>query len=325
MPTSATISDSNYQLGKAIMENVVIIGTGPAGYTAAIYASRADMKPIMIAGRLPGGLLTQTTDVENFPGFPDSVNGFELMIMMQNQAKKFGTTLLNTSVKSVNFKNGGPQLLELDNGQRIESKAVIIATGSSPRWLGLEAEKRLAAKGVSACATCDGAFFRNVPVVVVGGGDSAMEEASFITKFASKVYLVHRRSEFRASKIMITRAQSNPKIEFILDSTVIDILGEKSVEGVKIKNLKTNTETVIGCKGYFAALGHTPNTEIFKGFVEMDEKGFIKLNEDSSKTNIEGIFAAGDCADNHYRQAITAAGMGCKAAIDAEHYLSSSH
>jgi thioredoxin reductase (NADPH) len=181
----------------------------------------------------------------------------------------------------------------------------------------------LAAKGVSACATCDGAFFRNVPVVVVGGGDSAMEEAAFITKFASKVYLIHRRNEFRASKIMVTRAQSNPKIEFILDSAVVDILGEKSVEGVKVKNLKTNDEKVIECKGYFAALGHTPNTEIFKGCIDMDDKGYIKLQSDTSLTSIEGVFAAGDCADNHYRQAITAAGMGCKAAIDAEHYLSS--
>ena len=305
------------------MENIVIIGTGPAGYTAAIYASRADLKPVMIAGKLPGGLLTQTTDIENFPGFPDAVNGFELMMMMQKQSKRFGTKIMNTTVKGVDFKSGGTHMLELENGQKIEAKAVIIATGSSPRWLGLDAEKRLAAKGVSACATCDGAFFRNVPVVVVSGGDSAMEEATFITKFASKVYLVHRRSEFRASKIMVTRAQANPKIEFVLDSTVADILGEKNVEGVKIKNLKTGEVRLIECKGYFAGLGHEPSTGIFKGSIEMDEKGFIILKDDSSKTNIEGVFAAGDCADNHYRQAITAAGMGCKAAIDAEHYLAS--
>lgn len=304
------------------MENIVIIGTGPAGYTAAIYASRADLKPIVIAGKLPGGLLTQTNDIENFPGFPDSVNGFELMMMMQKQAEKFGAKVFQTSVKSVDFKNGGPQTLELENGQKIVAKSVIIATGSTPRWMGLDAEKRLAAKGVSACATCDGAFFRNVPVVVVGGGDSAMEEASFLTKFASKVILIHRRNEFRASKIMINRAESNSKISFVLDSVVVDIIGEKSVEAVKIKNLKTSEESVIECRGYFAALGHVPSTAIFKDCIDMDEKGFIKLQEGSSPTNVEGVFAAGDCADNHYKQAITAAGMGCRAAMDAEHYLS---
>lgn len=304
------------------MESVVIIGTGPAGYTAAIYASRADLKPIMIAGKLPGGLLTQTTDIENFPGFPDAVNGFELMMMMQKQAERFGSKVLQTSVKSVEFKNGSPHTLELENGQKILTKTVIIATGSTPRWMGLDAEKRLAAKGVSACATCDGAFFRNVPVVVVGGGDSAMEEATFLTKFASKVILIHRRNEFRASKIMISRAQSNPKISFILDSAVVDIIGEKIVEAVKVKNLKTSEISTIECRGYFAALGHVPSTAIFKNQIDMDEKGFIKLQEGSSLTNIEGVFAAGDCADNHYRQAITAAGMGCKAAMDAEHYLS---
>lgn len=304
------------------MENVVIIGTGPAGYTAAIYASRADLKPIIIAGKLPGGLLTQTTDIENFPGFPEAVDGFELMVMMQKQSERFGSRVLQTSVKGVEFRNGGPQTLELENGQKIVSKTVIIATGSTPRWMGLDAEKRLAAKGVSACATCDGAFFRNVPVVVVGGGDSAMEESTFLTKFASKVFLVHRRNEFRASKIMISRAEANPKISFILDSIVVDIIGEKSVEAVKVKDLKTSEITTIECKGYFAALGHVPSTAIFKDYIDMDEKGFIKLQEGTSLTNIEGVFAAGDCADNHYKQAITAAGMGCKAAMDAEHYLS---
>lgn len=304
------------------MENVVIIGTGPAGYTAAIYASRADLKPIVVAGKLPGGLLTQTTDIENFPGFPNAVNGFELMMMMQKQSEKFGSKVIMSAVKSVDFKNGGPQTLILDNGQTIVSKTVIISTGSSPRWMGLEAEKRLAAKGVSACATCDGAFFRNVPVVVVGGGDSAMEEATFITRFASKVILIHRRNEFRASKIMVTRAQNNPKINFVLDTIVVDIMGENKVEAVKVKNVKTSEESIIECKGYFAALGHTPNTEIFKGIIEMNDKGYIKLKEPSSLTNIEGIFAAGDCADSHYKQAVTAAGMGCKAAMDAEQYLS---
>lgn len=305
------------------MEKTVIIGTGPAGYTAAIYTSRAELNPVVITGKVQGGLLTQTSEVENFPGFPDGVDGYELMTKMQKQAEKFGSKLIISALKSVQLQDGGIQRLELDNGQKIETQTLIIATGSSPRWLGLESEKRLATKGVSACATCDAAFFRNVPVVVAGGGDSAMEEAMFLTRFASRVFLVHRRDEFRASKIMVTRAQSNPKIEFILNSTIEDILGTERVEGVKVKDKHTNSERVIECKGYFAALGHSPNTQVFKGIIEMDENGYIKIDSPFSHTNIKGVFAAGDCADSRYKQAVTAAGMGCRAAMDAEHYLAS--
>lgn len=302
------------------MEKVVIIGTGPAGFTAGIYCARADLNPLILSGKLPGGLLTQTGDVENFPGF-SAVNGFDLMMMMQRQAEKFGAKIVFGTVKSVDFKNGGPHTLELEGGDKIVTKAVIIATGSNPRWLGLDSEKRLANKGVSACAICDGAFFKNVPVAVVGGGDTAMEEALFLTKFASKVTVIHRRNEFRASKIMVARVKENSKVNFVLDSQVIDILGEKEVESVKVKNLKSGEITTIECKGYFSALGHVPATEIFKNYIVMDEKGYILLKENSSRTNIDGIFAAGDCADSQYRQAVTAAGMGCKAAIDVEHWL----
>lgn len=302
------------------MEKVVIIGTGPAGFTAGIYCARADLKPLILSGKLPGGLLTQTTDIENFPGF-SAVNGFELMTMMQKQAEKCGAKIVFETAKSVDFKNGKPHILELEGGNKIVTATVIIATGSNPRWMGLDSEKRLANKGVSACATCDGAFFRNVPVVVVGGGDTAMEEALFLTRFASKVTIIHRRNEFRASKIMVTRVRDNSKVSFALDSQVIDVLGEKEVEGVKVKNLRSGVITTIECKGYFSALGHIPATEIFRNHIEMDGNGYILLKENTSQTNIGGVFAAGDCTDNRYRQAITAAGMGCKAAIDAEHWL----
>lgn len=302
------------------MEKVVIIGTGPAGFTAGIYCARADLSPLILAGKLPGGLLTQTNDVENFPGF-STVNGFELMMLMQKQAEKCGAKITFGTVKSVDFKNGGPHTLELEGGDKIAAKAVIIATGSNPRWLGLDSEKRLATKGVSSCATCDGAFFKNVPVVVVGGGDTAMEEALFLTRFASKVIIIHRRDEFRASKIMVARVRENKKISLVLDSQVTDILGDKEVEGVQVKNIKNGEVTTIECKGYFAALGHVPATGIFRNQIEMDEKGYILLKENTSRTNIEGVFVAGDCADSRYRQAVTAAGMGCKAAIDVEQWL----
>lgn len=302
------------------MQNIVIIGSGAAGLTAAIYASRSDLEPMLISGELPGGLLTQTSDVENYPGFPEAVNGFELMSKFQQQAERFGTTVKSDTVNKVELKPGGPHTLHLASGESVETKALIIATGASPRWLGLESEERLKNKGVSACATCDGAFFRDVPVVVVGGGDTAMEEALFLTKFASKVTVVHRRDELRASKIMGDRAKDNPKIEFCWSSQVIDIIGDDEVEKVKIKNLKDESETVIEAKGFFAALGHIPNTDIFDG-IEKDQAGFIQLQHGSSYTNIAGVFAAGDCADHIYRQAITAAGMGCKAAIDAERWL----
>lgn len=303
------------------MEKIVIIGCGAAGLTAAIYAARANLEPIVITGILPGGLLTQTTDVENFPGFPEAVNGFELMYKFQQQAERFGTKIINDTVEKAELKEGGPHKLSLKSGETIETKALIIATGASPRWLGLESENRLKNHGVSACATCDGAFFRNVPVVVIGGGDTAMEEADFLTKFASKVIVIHRRDELRASKIMAERAMKNPKIEFLWDSVVEEVIGENEVEAVKVKNLKTDEETTVECKGYFAALGHTPSTQIFKGQIDMNEAGFINLQNNSSYTNMAGVFAAGDCADHVYRQAITAAGMGCRAAIDAERWL----
>lgn len=303
------------------MRNLLIIGSGAAGLTAAIYASRANLAPLLIAGKLPGGLLTQTSDVENYPGFPDAINGFELMMRFQQQAQRFGTEILNESAASVNFTNKGPQEIILGSGEKLEAKALIIATGASPRWLGLESEKRLMTKGVSACATCDGAFYRNMPVVVVGGGDTAMEEALFLTRFASEVTLIHRRDQFRASKIMTERVMKNPKIKVILNSVVDEVLGENEVEGVSVKNLNSGEKSELKCKGYFAALGHSPNTEIFKGPIDMNENGYIALKGNSSYTSVEGVFAAGDCADHVYRQAVTAAGMGCKAAIDAERWL----
>jgi thioredoxin reductase (NADPH) len=302
------------------MENVVIIGSGAAGLTAAIYASRANLNPLVIAGSLPGGLLTQTSDVENYPGFPEAVNGYELMFKFQQQAENFGARIESDVVASADLKDGGPHKLTLASGKEVEAKAVIIATGASPRWMGLESEDRLKNKGVSACATCDGAFYRDVPVVVIGGGDTAMEEALFLTRFASKVTIIHRRDELRASKIMGDRAINHPKIEILWDSVVTEVLGENEVEGVKVKNVKDDSESIVECKGYFAALGHVPNTQVFNS-VDANAAGYIELSSGSSYTNIDGVFAAGDCADHVYRQAITAAGMGCRAAIDVERWL----
>ena len=303
------------------MEKLIVIGCGAAGMTAALYAARANLDPLVIAGPLPGGLLTQTSDVENYPGFPEAVNGYELMFKFQQQAEKFGARIENEKVEKVQLRPGGPQHLTLEGGRELECQALIIATGASPRWLGLDGEKKFLNKGVSACATCDGAFYRNVPVTVVGGGDSAMEEANFLTHFASEVHLVHRRDAFRASKIMVERAKNNPKIIFHLNSNVIDIIGENDVNGVIIKNSVSGEESKIDCKGYFAALGHIPSTALFKGILEMNEAGYLTLQGQSSRTSMEGVFAAGDCADPVYRQAIHAAGMGCAAAIDAERWL----
>lgn len=304
-------------------EKLVIVGSGPAGYTAAIYAARANLNPLLYSGMVPGGLLTQTTEVENFPGFPEGVQGFDLVTAMQAQAERFGTRIEYDAVEKFELTDGGIQKLILPSGDVVEAEALIIATGASPRYLGLPNEERLRNHGVSACATCDGAFFKDVPVVVVGGGDSAMEEATFLTRFASKVYVVHRRDELRASPIMAERARANPKIEFVWSSVVEDILGQESVEGIRVKSLKTGETSEIACKGYFAALGHIPNTAPFKEFIQLDEHGFVVLSGDSSRTTLAGVFAAGDCADPHYRQAITAAGMGCKAGMDAERYLES--
>ena len=306
-------------------EKLVIVGSGPAGYTAAIYAARANLEPLLFAGLQPGGLLTQTTEVENFPGFPDGVQGFDLVTAMQQQAEKFGARIEYDAVERFELTDGGMQKLILSTGDEIETQALILATGASPRWLGLPSEERLRNHGVSACATCDGAFFKDVPVVVVGGGDSAMEEANFLTRFASRVYVIHRRDELRASPIMAERARANPKIEFVWSSEVEEILGENKVTGLRIRNNKTGEVSELACNAVFVALGHVPNTGLFKAFIDTDAAGYVVLKGDTSMTKLAGVFAAGDCADPRYRQAISAAGMGCKAGIDAERYLESRH
>lgn len=303
------------------MRNIVIVGGGPAGLTAAIYAGRANLNPLVLSGPMPGGLLTQTSDVENFPGFPESVNGFELMMKMQEQASRFQIDIRSESVEQAFLKPGGPHKLQLSSGETIECKALIIATGSSPRWLGLASEDKFKNHGVSACATCDGAFYRGMDVAVIGGGDSAMEEANFLTRFASHVTVVHRRDSLRASKIMADRALKNPKISFAWNSVVSEIFGKDDVDGIRVKDVNTGEEREIPCKGVFVAMGHTPNTKVFAGQLEMDPAGYIVLDGAASMTSVPGVFAAGDCADKRYRQAIVAAGMGARAAIDAEKWL----
>ncbi len=299
--------------------NLVIIGSGPAGLTAALYASRAELKPLLIAGLEPGGQLMQTTEVENFPGFPHGIMGPELMDNMQKQVERFGTEVVLENSTAVDFSQK-PFRIKTAKKEYL-AKTVIIATGATANWLNLESEQRLRGKGVSACATCDGFFFKNQEIVVAGGGDSAMEEANFLTKFASKVTIVHRRNEFKASKIMLKRAQENPKIKFVTDATIAEIVGETKVEGVKIKHNQSGQEEVISAGGFFVAIGHTPNTKIFReAGIELDQKGYIKV-KNNTQTNIEGVFVAGDVNDPRYRQAITAAGMGCMAALDVEKYL----
>ncbi len=300
------------------VRNLIIIGSGPAGLTAAIYASRALLEPLVIAGRSPGGQLMITSDVENFPGFPESILGPDLMVRMREQAAKFGTDFIDDDVTSVDF-HSRPFAISVGN-RVLHSRAVIVATGASALWLGIESEKRLMGKGVSGCATCDGAFFRNLPIAVIGGGDSALEEALFLTRFASSVIIVHRRDELRASAIMAKKARENGKISFIWDSVVKEIKGEKNVSGIVIKNVKTGTESSIEVKGVFVAIGHKPNTEIFRGQLPLDEKGYIRL-DGGSRTPVEGVFASGDVHDHRYRQAVTAAGWGCVSALDAQHYL----
>ena len=305
------------------MENVVIIGSGCAGWTAALYTARSNLKPLLITGEQPGGLLTTTSIVENFPGWPDGIDGYELMTKMQAQAERFGTRVkFGSIVQAVDFSKR-PFVLTID-GEKVETQTVIIATGASHRHLGLETEHLLDNKGVTYCATCDGALpmFRNQPLVVVGGGDSACEEAMYLTRFASVVYLIHRRDSLRASKIMADRALANPKIKPIWDSAVTEVLDVKQdkVTGVRVKNLKTNAESVIDCAGLFVAIGHVPNTQVFKPFINTDENGYI-IRTQGAATNVPGVFVAGDCSDHVYRQAITAAGMGCAAAIEAERLL----
>ena len=304
------------------IENVVILGTGPAGLTAAIYTARANLKPLCVEGTQPGGQLTITTEVENFPGFPHGIQGPELMDNTRKQAERFGTRFMQGDVQKVDVTQK-PITLTLADGSEVKTRTLIIATGASAKLLGLPAEKKLMGKGVSACATCDGFFFRNQDIAVVGGGDTAMEEANFLTRFAKTVTLIHRRDTFRASKVMQDRVLANPKVKVIYDTAVEDIMGENEVVGLKLKNLKTGATSELPVTGFFVAIGHQPNTGLFKGQLDMNETGYLNIQSGSTKTKIPGVFAAGDVADHYYRQAITAAGTGCMAAIDAERYLDS--
>ena len=304
------------------MEKVVIIGTGCAGLTAALYTARANLKPLVLTGKQPGGLLTTTSTVENFPGFPEGIDGYELMTRMQKQAERFGARCQFGTLDAVNLSEK-PFLLTID-GETVQTETLIIATGGSHRQLGVEGEHLLENKGVTYCATCDGALplFRNQPLVVVGGGDSACEEALYLTRFGSHIHLIHRRESLRASRIMADRLLAHPKITPVWDSVVTEVLDVKrdKVTGVRLKNVKTGQESVLDCAGLFVAIGHVPNTQLFKGVINMDANGYI-IPEKGAVTNIPGVYVAGDCADHVYRQAVTAAGMGCAAAIEAERYL----
>jgi thioredoxin reductase (NADPH) len=304
--------------------DVLIIGSGPAGLTAAIYAARANLEPLMIEGREPGGQLMLTTEVENFPGFPHGRMGPELMADMRAQAERFGTEILTADVDAVDFATGSPFSVTVGDVE-YRARTVIISTGATARWLGLPSEQRLIGRGVSSCATCDGFFFRDRELVVVGGGDSAMEEATFLTKFASKVTVVHRREELRASKIMQERAFKNDKIDFIWNAQVADVLGAEVVEGVVLEDTVTGERRDFRTDGLFMAIGHDPTTALFRGQLELDADGYITVAEPRTETSVSGVFAAGDVVDRIYRQAITAAGMGCKAAIDAERWLEAHH
>ncbi|MEN3533845.1 thioredoxin-disulfide reductase [Microbispora sp. ZYX-F-249] len=302
------------------VRNVIIIGSGPAGYTAAVYTARADLKPLVFEGSVTaGGALMNTTDVENFPGFPDGIMGPDLMDNFRKQAERFGAELVADDVVEVDLR-ADPKVVKTYT-DTYYAKAVILATGSSYRELGLDNEKRLSGRGVSWCATCDGFFFRDQDIVVVGGGDTAMEEAIFLTRFAKSVTVIHRRDSLRASKIMQDRAFANEKIRFVWDSEVADVLGEERVSGVRVRNVKTGEETDLPVGGVFIAIGHEPRTDIVKGQVDLDEEGYITVDSPSTRTNIDGVFAAGDVVDHTYRQAITAAGTGCAAALDAERWL----
>ena len=304
----------------ADINNVIIIGSGPAGYTAAIYAARANLKPILVSGFQPGGQLTITTDVENYPGYEDPIQGPWLMEQMQKQAAHVGTEIINSQVTEV-FLNEKIKKLNLDNGTTLNTKTVIISTGAQARWLGLENEAKFQGHGLSACATCDGFFFKDKEVAVIGGGNSAAEEALFLTKFATKVYLVHRRDKLRAEKILQDRLKQNSKIEFIWNSEVAKFNGNDDLESIDLLNKQENKISNLKIDGVFIAIGHDPATQLFKGQLKMDDGGYIITDPDSTKTSIEGVFAAGDVKDKIYRQAVTAAGMGCMAALEVEKYL----
>ncbi len=307
---------------------VIIIGSGPAGLTSAIYTGRANLRPLVFEGIQPGGQLTITTDVENYPGFPDGVLGPELMDLFRKQAHRFQAQTVFQDVTKVDFSRRPFRLWSQE--QEYTADAVIISTGATAKWLGLSSERMYMGHGVSACATCDGFFFKGLEVVVVGGGDTAMEEATFLTKFATKVTVIHRREKLRASKIMQDRALKNPKLAFIWDSEVLEILGKdeegkKSVTGLRLKNLKTGDSSVYRTDGFFVGIGHQPNTEIFQGQIDTDANGYVRVKPGTTQTNVAGVFAAGDVADSVFRQAVTAAGTGCMAAIEAERYLESQH
>jgi thioredoxin reductase (NADPH) len=309
------------------MHQVVIVGSGPAGLTAAIYLARADLKPLVVEGMMaggtpPGGQLMTTSEVENFPGFPEGITGPELMDRMRQQAERFGTEFASGDVTALEVLDHGFQLT-LDETTQVLTKTVVVASGATARYLGLENEQRLIGRGVSGCATCDGAFFRDQDVVVIGGGDTAMEDAFFLTRFCRSVAVVHRRDKLRASKYMAERAAKNEKIKFHWNSVVTDVLGEETVTGVTLRNVVTGEEIQYPCEGMFVAIGHSPNTGWLKGIVELDQTGYIVTCHPSAQTNVPGIFAAGDVMDPHYRQAITAAGCGCRAALDVERYLES--